>query len=89
MKGESEIRVALGIIGINKMIVIEIGLSTGTMRIWRMKLLEAPDSDDIYDSHILSDWLAYMDNYFEWYNMSNERRVRFARKKLQWSTKIF
>jgi len=30
-----------------------------------------------------------MHNYFEWYDMSNERIVRLARMKLQGSTKIF
>ena len=30
-----------------------------------------------------------MDNYFEWSGKSDERRVRFARMKLQGSVKIF
>jgi len=48
-----------------------------------------PAFDGSYDNQVFFDWLSYMDNYFEWYNMSDERRVRFARMKLQGSFKIF
>ena len=30
-----------------------------------------------------------MDHYFEWYNMDDERRIRFAKIKLLGSTKLY
>ena len=36
----------------------------------------------LLDSHVISNWLASLEGYFELYDISNERRVRFAIMKL-------
>ena len=37
--------------------------------------VKAPSFDGQMDSTKFLDWLADMDHYFEWYGMSEERRV--------------
>ncbi|KAK8963965.1 Exonuclease 1 [Platanthera guangdongensis] len=44
--------------------------------------LDAPSFDGRLDPKAFSDWLLDMDHYFEWYDMSDERCVRFAKMKL-------
>lgn len=34
------------------------------------------------DPYVFTDWSAEMDQYFDWYDMSDNRRVRFAKMKL-------
>ena len=44
--------------------------------------LEVPTFDGQLDPQIFLDWISDMDHYFDWYYMSDERRVRFAKMKL-------
>ena len=44
--------------------------------------LKAPTFDGQLDSQIFFDWISDMDHYFDWYDMSDERRVRFAKMKI-------
>jgi len=44
--------------------------------------LKAPTFDGQLDPQIFLDWISDMDHYFDWYDMSDERRVRFAKTKL-------
>lgn len=38
-----------------------------------------------FDPKVFSDPLIDMDDYFEWYNMSDERKIRFGKMKLDGS----
>ncbi|KAK8951621.1 hypothetical protein KSP39_PZI004098 [Platanthera zijinensis] len=51
--------------------------------------LDAPSFDGRLDPKAFSDWLLDMDHYFEWYDMSDERCVRFAKMKLTGQAKVF
>ncbi|KAK8923695.1 hypothetical protein KSP39_PZI019139 [Platanthera zijinensis] len=51
--------------------------------------LDAPSFDGRLDPKAFSDWLLDMDHYFEWYDMSDERCVRFAKMKLVGQAKVF
>ena len=51
--------------------------------------IEAPSFDGQLDPTKFLDWLADMDHYFEWYDMSEERRVRFAKMKLVGQAKLY
>ena len=51
--------------------------------------VEAPSFDGQMDQTKFMDWLADMDHYFEWYNMSEERQVRFAKIKLVGQAKLY
>ena len=51
--------------------------------------IEAPSFDGQLDSTKFIDWLADMDHYFEWYDMSNEREVRFAKMKPLCQVKLY
>jgi len=44
--------------------------------------LEAPTFDGQLDPQFFLDWISDMDHYFDWYDMSDERRVRFVKMKL-------
>ena len=44
--------------------------------------LEALTFDGQLDPQIFLDWISYMDYYFDWYDMSDERKVWFAKMKL-------
>ncbi|KAK8933568.1 hypothetical protein KSP39_PZI015465 [Platanthera zijinensis] len=44
--------------------------------------IEVPTFDGHQDPGAFSDWLREMEHYFDWYEMSDERKVRFARMKL-------
>jgi hypothetical protein len=41
-----------------------------------------PVSDSCLDPLVLTDWLHEMDHFFEWYNLPEDRRVKFAKMKL-------
>ncbi|MDR5650907.1 hypothetical protein, partial [Staphylococcus nepalensis] len=45
--------------------------------------------DGKLDPRAFLDWLQEMDDYFEWYNMPEAQRVRFAKIKLVGSTKRY
>eukprot|EP00268_Persea_americana_P009861 TRINITY_DN13956_c0_g3_i2.p2 TRINITY_DN13956_c0_g3~~TRINITY_DN13956_c0_g3_i2.p2 ORF type:complete len:164 (-),score=18.23 TRINITY_DN13956_c0_g3_i2:397-888(-) len=51
---------------------------------WVLKSVkvEAPSFDGQIDPRAYSDWESDMDHYFEWYEMSDKRKVRFAKMKL-------
>ena len=51
-------------------------------RILRTVRVDPPTFDGSLDPRVYSDWEASMDRYFEWYEMTNFRRVRFAKMKL-------
>ena len=51
--------------------------------------IEAPSFDGQLDPTKFLDWLADMDHYFEWYDMSNGRRVRFAKIKFLGQVKLY
>ncbi|XP_038985543.1 uncharacterized protein LOC120111737 [Phoenix dactylifera] len=51
--------------------------------------IEAPTFDGRLDPKVFSDWLHEMDHFFEWYNLSEGKRVRFARMKLLGRAKLF
>ncbi|CAB4269000.1 unnamed protein product [Prunus armeniaca] len=44
--------------------------------------VDAPNFDGELNPKALLDWLATMDRYFEWHDMPEARRVRFAKIKL-------
>ncbi|GFS42491.1 hypothetical protein Acr_00g0080110 [Actinidia rufa] len=44
--------------------------------------VEAPTFDGRLDPKAFTDWVREMDHFFEWYNLSNDRKVRFAKMKL-------
>ena len=51
--------------------------------------IEAPSFNGQLDPTKFLDWLADMDHYFEWYDMSEERRIRFAKMKLVGQAKLY
>ena len=44
--------------------------------------MEAPTFDGELDPKAYVDWEEEMDQFFEWYDMTEERKCRFARLKL-------
>ena len=44
--------------------------------------LEAPTFDGQLDPQIFLDWISDIDHYFDWYDMSDERRIQFVKMKL-------
>ena len=44
--------------------------------------LDAPTFDGSLNPKVYSDWEGEMDQYFEWYAMSEERKFKFAKMKL-------
>ncbi|KAK8951463.1 hypothetical protein KSP39_PZI004161 [Platanthera zijinensis] len=51
--------------------------------------LDAPTFDGRLEPKAFSDWLLDMDHYFDWYDMSDERCVRFAKMKLVGQAKVY
>ncbi|KAI9185053.1 hypothetical protein LWI28_003722 [Acer negundo] len=51
--------------------------------------VDAPEFDGRLDVNVFLDWLAAMDDYFEWYPMSDEQKIRFAKLKLVGSAKKY
>ncbi|KAK8929046.1 hypothetical protein KSP39_PZI017906 [Platanthera zijinensis] len=51
--------------------------------------LDAPTFDGRLDPKAFSDWLLDMDRYFDWYDMSDDRCVRFAKMKLVGQAKVY
>ena len=50
------------------------------MKLWVK--VEAPKFDGSLDLYVLIDWLANLENYFDWYDMANTRCVHFVIMKL-------
>lgn len=51
--------------------------------------VQTPKFDELVDPKPFNDWLADMDHYFEWYEMSEHRWVRFSKMKLVGEAKIY
>ncbi|MQM17764.1 hypothetical protein Taro_050741 [Colocasia esculenta] len=51
-------------------------------QIVRSVRVDVPTFDGSLDPKVYLDWEAAMDRYFEWYEMTDGRRVRFAKMKL-------
>ncbi|PKU75292.1 hypothetical protein MA16_Dca019338 [Dendrobium catenatum] len=44
--------------------------------------IDAPTFDGTLEPQVFLDWIKGMDSYFKWYNISEEKKVRFAEMKL-------
>ncbi|GFY95386.1 hypothetical protein Acr_10g0007710 [Actinidia rufa] len=51
--------------------------------------VEAPTFDGRLDPKAFTDWIREMDHFFEWYNLSDDRKVQFAKMKLISRAKLF
>ncbi|KAI9186769.1 hypothetical protein LWI28_020686 [Acer negundo] len=51
--------------------------------------VDAPEFDGRLDANVFLDWLAAMDDYFEWYPMSGEQKICFVKLKLVGSAKKY
>ena len=51
-------------------------------RIFKSIRLEAPTFDGDLDPKLYIDWEREMDQFFEWYDLTEERKFRFAKTKL-------
>ena len=51
--------------------------------------LDAPTFDGNLDPKIYIDWESDLDQYFEWYEMSEERKFKFAKMKLVRQARLF
>ncbi|GFS32007.1 hypothetical protein Acr_00g0020350 [Actinidia rufa] len=51
--------------------------------------VEAPTFDGRLDPKAFTDWIREMDHFFEWYNLSDDRKVRFSKMKLIGRAKLF
>ncbi|CAL9029034.1 unnamed protein product [Prunus brigantina] len=58
-------------------------------RVMRSVKVDAPNFDGELNPKALIDWLATIDRYFEWHDMSETRRVRFAKIKLVGQAGLF
>jgi hypothetical protein len=51
--------------------------------------MDVPDFEGKINPTVFADWLASIEEYFEWYDMADDRRVRFAKMKLVGLAKIW
>ena len=51
--------------------------------------VDAPEFDGRMDPNVFSDWLVVIEEYFDWYEMIDSERVRFAKMKLTNSAKMY
>ena len=51
--------------------------------------VNAPEFDGRMDPNVFSDWLVSIEEYFDWYEMIDSERVRFAKMKLTNSAKMY
>ena len=51
--------------------------------------LEAPTFDGILDPKIYIDWEGEMDQYFDWYDMTEDRKCRFTKLKLVHQARLY
>ena len=51
--------------------------------------VSAPEFDGIMDHNPFSDWLVSIEEYFDWYEMIDSERIRFAKIKLINSDKMY
>ena len=50
---------------------------------------EAPTFDGRLGPKAFTDWVREMDQFFEWYKLSDDRKIRFAKLKLVALPKLF
>ncbi|KAK3014394.1 hypothetical protein RJ639_008626 [Escallonia herrerae] len=55
----------------------------------RMVKVETPNYDGQLDPQVIVDWLASMDNFFEWCEMSDSQKIKFAKMKFVGSTEDY
>ncbi|KAL3821482.1 hypothetical protein ACJIZ3_007387 [Penstemon smallii] len=58
-------------------------------RVLKSVKVEAPSCDGQLNPKVFLDWLADMDQFFTWYDMSEARQVRFAKMKLVGQAKLY
>ncbi|XP_004295495.1 PREDICTED: uncharacterized protein LOC101304264 [Fragaria vesca subsp. vesca] len=51
--------------------------------------VDVPDFEGRTDPTVFSDWLARIEEYFDWYDMDDERRVRYVKMKLVLLAKVW
>ena len=51
--------------------------------------VNAPEFDGRMDPNVFTDWLVSIEEYFDWYEMIDSERVRFAKMKLTNSAKMY
>lgn len=51
--------------------------------------MDAPSFDGYQDPKEYLDWESGMDYFFEWYDMTESRKIRFAHMKLLGQAKIY
>ena len=51
--------------------------------------IEVPDFEGKVNPTEFADWLSSIEEYFDWYDMDDDWRVRFARMKLVGLAKIW
>ena len=51
--------------------------------------VSAPEIDGRMDPNAFSNWLVAIEKYFDWYEMIDSERVRFAKMKLTNSAKMY
>jgi len=61
----------------------------GYSDITRKVKVDVPSFDGKIDAATFSDWIVAMEDYFNWYEMSDIERVRFAKMKLVGPAKKF
>ena len=50
--------------------------------------MEVPDFEGRVDPTVFSDWIASIEEYFDWYDTADDRQVRFAKMKLVGLAKV-
>jgi len=51
--------------------------------------MEVPDFEGKVDPMVFSDWIASIEEYFDWYDTADDRQVRFAKMKLVGLAKVW
>ena len=51
--------------------------------------LEVLDFEGRVDPMVFSNWIASIEEYFDWYDMTNDRQVRFAKMKFVGLAKVW
>jgi len=51
--------------------------------------LEAPTFDGSLDPKVYIDWEEDMDQYFEWYEMTKERKCKFSKLRLVRQARLY
>ena len=51
--------------------------------------VDVPDFSGKLDPQAFTDWMTALEDYFDWYGMTEERKVRFAKMKLKGQARIW